>query len=607
MDAPGASTDKLHAGGDAARDGPSAPGRSRRKRLCTYRACFVVSADPSRRPTLTTPSGIILGLLLAVLVIAGATVGALIAKDIIKVGSKSASSSGSTAGNAPDNRPTTTAGPAAPTTTASRPTSTPSPVACSKPADIPQELRGTWQDPTSWLDMTGFNCSFTAEKVGDLPLVGLNSTWDDSAQANSEVPALDKPWGSYASRPFRGVSIGGWLSLEPFITPSLFADLSLVDEYTLCAKLGPKEAAATLEKHYATFVTEADFKAIAAAGLDHVRIPFSYWAIKTFDKDPYVVGVSWRYLLRGIEWARKYGLRVKLDLHGAPGSQNGWNHSGKQGKVNWLEGPDGPANAQRTLDLHVQLAKFFAQDRYKNVVAFYGLLNEPARALSQDDLIAWTEQAYKIVKDNGVTAVQVFSESMRGLPPWAGKLTGYGDSLVLDVHQYTIFDNGLIGIKHAERANFACKSYTDQVATSMDAARGFGPTMVGEWSQADTDCARYLNGVGNGARWDGTFNGNGADPHCPTGDSTCSCAMANADPSTFTAEYKLFLQTWAEAQMSAFEKGWGWFYWTWKTESAPLWSYQAGLQGKYLPALAYKRDWDCSKPMPSFGSLPEYY
>jgi len=541
-----------------------------------------------------------------VLVVGGATVGALIAKDVIKVGAKSAGSSGVTAGNAPDNKPTST-GAARPTTTASRPTSTPSPAACSKPDDIPKDLKGTWQDPTSWLDMADFNCSFTAETVGDLPLVGLNSTWDDSARANAEVPPLEKPWGSYTSRPFRGVSIGGWLSLEPFITPSLFSDLSYVDEYTLCEKLGPKEAAATLEKHYSTFITEADFKAIAAAGLDHVRIPFSYWAIKTYDKDPYVFGVSWRYLLRGIEWARKYGLRVKLDLHGAPGSQNGWNHSGKQGKVNWLDGPDGAANAQRTLDLHVQLAKFFAQDRYKNVVVFYGLLNEPARALPQDDLIAWTEQAYKIVKDNGVTAVQVFSESMRGLPPWAGKLTGYGDSLVLDVHQYTIFDNGLIGLTHAERAAFACKAYTDQVATSMDASRGFGPTMVGEWSQADTDCARYLNGVGNGARWDDTFNGKGASPHCPTGDSSCSCAMANADPSTFTAEYKLFLQTWAEAQMSAFEKGWGWFYWTWKTESAPLWSYQAGLAGKYLPALAYKRDFDCSKPIPSFGSLPESY
>lgn len=379
----------------------------------------------------------------------------------------------------------------------------------------------------------------------------------------------------------------------------------MVDEFTLCTKLGSK-AAATLEKHYSTFITEDDFKAIAAAGLDHVRIPFSYWAIKKYDKDPYVFGISWRYLLRGIEWARKHGLRVKLDLHGAPGSQNGWNHSGKQGKVDWIDGPDGATNAQRTLDIHDQLSKFFAQDRYKNIIAFYGLVNEPALEISQDDNIAWTEKAYKIVHDNGVTATQVFSESMRGLPPWQGKLTGYGDSLAIDVHEYTIFDNHLIGLSHSDRVAFACDNFKDQLTTGINPSSGFGPTMVGEWSQADTDCTTSLNGVGSGSRWTGTFNGD-STPHCPTGDEQCSCAIPNSEVSAFSDDYKTFLKTWAQAQMDAFEKSWGWFYWTWKTEDAPLWSYQAGVQGGYLPAVAWQRDWDCSKPQPGFGGLPEFY
>jgi glucan 1,3-beta-glucosidase len=404
--------------------------------------------------------------------------------------------------------------------------------------------------------------------------------------------------------------LGGWLSLEPFITPSLFDSQSdLYDEYTLCSKLGPTDAAATLEKHYSTFITEDDIKAIAAAGLDHIRIPFSYWAVKTYDNDPYVMGVSWRYLLRGIEWARKHGLRVKLDLHGVPGSQNGWNHSGKQGTVDWISGPDGAANAQRTLDIHKQLSTFFAQDRYKNVIAFYGLVNEPALSIPQDELITWTEEAYKIVQDDGVNAPQVFSESMRGLGPWQGKLTGYGNSLVIDVHEYTIFDDALLGMKHADRVAFACNGWTNQITAGMNPSTGFGPVMVGEWSQADTDCAKYLNGVGNGNRWTGTFysgSGSGA-PNCPTQDSSCSCDQANAPSSSFSNNYKTFLQTWAEAQMDAFEKSWGWFYWTWKTEDSPLWSYQAGLQGGYLPPLAYERSWDCSMAVPSFGSLPEFY
>jgi glucan 1,3-beta-glucosidase len=454
-------------------------------------------------------------------------------------------------------------------------------------------------DPTSWLDMKDFNCTFTSQTVGDLPLVGLNDTWDDSKQPNPNVPALNSSFG-FGQRPFRGVNLGGWLSLEPFITPSLFAD-DIPDEYTLSTKLG-KKAAATLEKHYSTFITEDDFKAIAAAGLDHVRIPYSYWAVKIYDNDPYVFGVSWRYLLRGIEWARRNGLRVKLDLHAVPGSQNGWNHSGRSGTVGWISGPDGATNAQRSLDIHNQLSKFFAQPRYKNVVSFYGLVNEPSMNIPQDALVSWTKQAIDIVKGNGVSAVQIYSEGMRGLGAWDGNFTGYGNSLVIDVHEYTLFDDATVAFKHADRVSFACNTWTSAIAAAPN------PAMVGEWSQADTDCTKWLNGVGSGSRWDGTWLNSGK-PKCPTLNSQCSCDMANADPSTYTSDYKNFLQQWAEAQMYAFEKSsWGWFYWTWKLESAPLWSYQAALAGGFMPPKAYTRDWDCSKGVPtSYGALPEFY
>lgn len=550
--------------------------------------------------------------------------GGLVAKHVIKVGSKStdasnvadldeSSSSSSSATSSPSAAPlssstrtsgsSTTASHSSSSTSSSKPKPT-----CPASKDIPSDARNTWMDTSSWLDLKDFNCTFTDVQVGGLPIVGLNSTWDDSKQANSNTPPLNKPWGSYSTRPFRGVSLGGWLSLEPFITPSLFNTGSGLypDEYTMCQKLGPKQASATLEKHYSTFITEADFKAIADAGMDHVRIPYSYWAVKTYPNDPYVAGVSWRYLLRGIEWARKHGLRVKLDLHAVPGSQNGWNHSGRSGSIDWIIGPDGSLNAQRTLDLHSQLSQFFAQDRYKNVIAIYGLVNEPSPTIPLGQLTSWTAKAYTIIHNNGVLATQAMSEALRGLPPWQGQLTGYGDSLVIDVHEYTIFDDNLLQLTHAKRINFACDTWTEQITTSLNPSTGFGPTMVGEWSQADTDCTTYLNGVSTGARWLGTFAGT-SQPSCPTKNDQCSCTIANADISTFTTDYKQFLLTWAEAQMFAFEKSWGWFYWTWKTENAPLWSYQAGLQGGILPAVVTERGWDCSKPVPSFGSLPEFY
>lgn len=482
--------------------------------------------------------------------------------------------------------------------------------------DIPDKWKNTYLDPWSWYTTDGFNVTFTDQMVGDLPVMGLDTEWDDSNRANDNVPPLDEPWGDYSKKPARGVAIGGWLGLEPYVTASLFdydSNMGIIDEWTLCQHLGPK-AGETLEKHYAEFITEDDFKNMAAAGLDHVRIAYGYWAVEVYEGDPYVFRTSWRYLLRGIEWARKYGLRVNLDIHGLPGSQNGWDHSGRYGQINWLKGDDGKTNADRSLDIHDRLSKFFAQDRYKNVISHYGLGNEPRMtALNPSDVVSWTESAYKIVRDNGVKALAVFGDGFMGLHKWQGLMTGY-DDMVLDVHQYAIFDVNLIVFSHQKKIEFACKEWTEQAELSLDTTRGYGPTLFAEWSQADTDCAPLLTGVGKGNRWEGTFNTGDEDtsvltPTCPTKDDKCSCDGANADPSRWSDQYKKFLLMFAEAQMHSFETGWGWWYWTWKTETAHQWSYEAGLKAGVLPAKAYERDFNCDADVPDFEAdgLPEYY
>lgn len=74
------------------------------------------------------------------------------------------------------------------------------------------------------------------------------------------------------------------------------------------------------------------------------------------------------YFLKAIAWGRKYGIRIKLDLHALPGSQNGWNHSGKSGSVNWMSGVMGIANAQRALETLRSFAQFISQPQYTDVV-----------------------------------------------------------------------------------------------------------------------------------------------------------------------------------------------------------------------------------------------
>lgn len=323
--------------------------------------------------------------------------------------------------------------------------------------DIPKTARGTFIDPFTWYDTRDFNLTFTEEMIGGLSVIGLNSSWDDSAQANGHVPALNDTF-DYGKTPIRGVSLGGWLSIEPFITPSLFEPYHnmVVDEWTLMKRLGSKSKD-TIEKHYATFVQEDTFREIQDAGFDHVRIPFSYWAVKTYDGDEYLPHVSWRYLLRGIEWARKYGLRILLDLHGIPGSQNGWNHSGRQGTIGWLNGTHGDRNAQRGIDIHDQLSKFFAQDRYKNVIGIYGLANEPFMInLNVSEVINWNDKAVKTIRDNGFKQWITFGDGFLKLTRWKTMMQNVDDRLMLDTHQYTIFNLGQIGMSHEAKLKQVC-------------------------------------------------------------------------------------------------------------------------------------------------------
>jgi len=115
---------------------------------------------------------------------------------------------------------------------------------------------------------------------------------------------------------------------------------------------------------------------IAGAGLNWIRLPIPYWAIEKFDNEPFLEGVAWKYALKAFAWARKYGLRINLDLHAVPGSQNGYNHSGKHGLINFMHGTMGIANAERALN-HIRiLTEFISQPQYSNVVPMFGVLNE---------------------------------------------------------------------------------------------------------------------------------------------------------------------------------------------------------------------------------------
>ena len=131
--------------------------------------------------------------------------------------------------------------------------------------------------------------------------------------------------------------------------------------------------------------------------------------------------------------------------------------------------------------MHGRLSKFIAQDRYKDIVAFHGLANEPKMtALDPEDVISWTQDDYEKVRRNGFGAV-VFGTDFMGLKKWKGQLS-YLCCLALDVDQYVIFNPELelIAYPHRRKIEYAFAGWSTQADESMDTSSDFGPTLFAE-------------------------------------------------------------------------------------------------------------------------------
>ncbi|KAI0775187.1 glycoside hydrolase family 5 protein [Trametes elegans] len=418
-----------------------------------------------------------------------------------------------------------------------------------------------------------------------LPLSGGNGAATSSAtslQPTQTTPSssvtLPSPTPfNYGKDPVRGVNLGGWFVLEPWITPSIFESTNnsdIIDEYTFGQMLDSDYALDVLQRHWDTWMTEDDFVAIKAAGLNHVRMQIGYWSVPitsaatnySTSVSPYIPG-AWPYLLRALNWARAHSLHVILDLHGAPGSQNGYDNSGRRGDANWAQG----SNVNRTVDI----VRFIA-DQIGGMVDVLELLNEPAGYQSDIGAVIgnYWQDAYQAVRQAAGTALKVMiGDAFLGVANWDGFMTSSNQDqgVLMDYHEYQVFNYNQLAWSQEEHINSSC-----QVLNTLKTyASSNLYTVSGEWSNAVTDCAQWLNGRGVGARWDGTYQSGQQ--------SFGSCDGYTGDMSTFSDDYKKFLRQYWESQVEIGEAVQGWVFWTWKAESADDWSYQRGLEGGWIP------------------------
>ena len=153
-----------------------------------------------------------------------------------------------------------------------------------------------------------------------------------------------------------GANYGSVFIPQSFYNPDFFTDNNIVttaDTHSLCDLHGP-DAAKIMTSWLDENIVESDFQQAQELGVNFFRVPMGYWNVidigenpttTTNDKSMPTIPASEQVRLNQLNqimpaadyrpyidkifgYAEKYGIKILLNFHGTPGSQNGQDHSG---------------------------------------------------------------------------------------------------------------------------------------------------------------------------------------------------------------------------------------------------------------------------------------
>jgi glucan 1,3-beta-glucosidase len=356
----------------------------------------------------------------------------------------------------------------------------------------------------------------------------------------------------------RGVNLGGWLVLEKWMTPSVFEGLNATDETTYCVELGGA-AETRLKHHWQTFITRDDFAWLASIGVNAVRIPIGHWIFganypyhRTYGdyQHPFVVG-GIDILDQAFVWAEELGLLILLDLHAAPGCQNGFDNGGIKDVCEW--------HTDESYINHSLLVLEQLAERYQGRPALHGIevLNEPRWDVDTDLLKKYNIDGYhrirKYCKPEDVTVV--FHDGFRSYKEYLGFMKAPEfDNVVFDIHRYQCFAREDIDAdiyQHVTKTVVDLKQEADAIIQEMQQW-----TYVGEWSL-------------------------GLDLHVVSlwAEGPYNHALEHMDKFQMDVAYRAY----ASAQLATYEKYLGWFFWSYKTETTEAWCFRDCVNNGWLP------------------------
>ncbi|KAJ4965576.1 hypothetical protein NE237_017425 [Protea cynaroides] len=261
--------------------------------------------------------------------------------------------------------------------------------------------------------------------------------------------------------------------------PSVFEMNSVGElrgEFQITNGYGPDKAPEVMRKHWSTYILEEDFKFVSENGLNAVRIPVGWWIASDPNPPKPYVGGSLQALDNAFLWAQNYSVKIIIDLHAAPGSQNGNEHSSsRDGSQDWGKTDENIQETVAVID--------FLTARYAKNSSLYAveLINEPvAPGVTLENLQKYYKAGYEAVRKHSSNAYVVLSNRLGSSDSKElfSLANGLRDS-VIDVHYYNLFSDTFSNMTVQQNIDFI---YTNRSAQLNNITTSNGPlTFVGEW------------------------------------------------------------------------------------------------------------------------------
>ena len=169
----------------------------------------------------------------------------------------------------------------------------------------------------------------------------------------------------------KGINLGNWLLPEGYMFKFKTANSPRLIQTVVNELVGEDEGRRFWRTYRENYITREDIRFIKQSGFNSVRVPFNYRLLVTDGEPQKLGGEGYEMLDHVVDWCRKEGLYVILDMHAAPGGQTGDNIDDSWGYPFLFESAE---SQELTVSIWRKIA---ARYRSEPTVIGYDLLNEP--------------------------------------------------------------------------------------------------------------------------------------------------------------------------------------------------------------------------------------